>query len=655
VIKSHRHGLRAALIPALAAAVIGSGALAPAASAATAATAPWGAPAALSGTADITGLLDLKVAADGSAVALWYSMPVSQSEYDLYVSVRPAGSSAWGAAHSLDVTPIGRGDATLLASPDGTVTAAWTEFPNDVAPYTTHPGGRLLTAVLAAGGSTWSDPVELDSAATWLGDVRLAEDPKGGLATAVWTADTGSGDQIHSAVRERSAGAWSAAERLDVPSVTGATARVPQVAVDQYGTTTVAYTEEVSDPDAGTDESTVRTVTRPLSATAWGDPVTVSDTSTRAGSPRLGVAVDGDATLVWHATDPATEDAVLASATRPASTGVWGAIEPVTGVLDDATETTDPLIGPTGDVTVLWVDYTKSFGTRTTTRSAATGTWSAVRTLSTQYVPEQFDATIDEDGTVQAVWTQDASAADEAPRVLVGSAMVDGVWTALKTITAGPTDSVYGQVAVAPDGRATAAWAATVDGDGIDLNWRLSSASTIPVAAAPAVSGTVRTGSTVTCKVTWSGATSATSYAWLRDGKAISGATAAKRRLTGADYSHQVACRASAANEGGTATATSVAKKVAAGPALTATTKPSITGTAKVGKKLTAKAGKWSPAATSYGYQWKRGGASIKGATKPTYKLVKADKGKKVTVTVTAKLTGYANGSATSTSVKVSG
>jgi hypothetical protein len=34
---------------------------------------------------------------------------------------------------------------------------------------------------------------------------------------------------------------------------------------------------------------------------------------------------------------------------------------------------------------------------------------------------------------------------------------------------------------------------------------------------------------------------------------------------------------------------------------------------------------------------------------------VKADKGKKVTVTVTAKLTGYANGSATSTSVKVSG
>lgn len=650
--KSRRYALRTALIPMLAAAVIGSGALAPAASAATAATAPWGAPVALTGNADTTSLLDLAVTADGSAVALWY---LNQSQDTLYASVRPAGSSTWGAAHPLDVTPIGRGEATLLASPDGTVTAAWTEFPNDVAPYGTNPGGRLLAAVLAADGSTWSEPVELDSAAQWLGYVRLAEDPKGGLATAVWTADPGSGHEIHSAVRAESDGSWSAAERLDVPYVKGATADSPQVAVDQYGTTTVAYTDSFADRDAGTDESRVVTVTKALGASAWSAPVTVSDPATRVGGAKLGVAVDGDTTLVWGAADPSTDDSALVSAVRPASTDVWGAIEPVgTGA---GGEMSDLLIGPNGDITLVWVDYRTSYGTRTVTRSAATGAWSAVRTLSTQYVPEQFDATIDEDGTVQAVWTQDASAAEESPRVLVGSAMVDGTWTAPKTITPSAADSVYGdRVAVAPDGRATAAWAATVEDGSSSQHWQLFSASTVPAAAtAPAVSGTVRTGSTVTCKVTWNGATSATSYAWLRDGKAIAGATAAKRKLTGADYGHQVACRASAANEGGTATATSAAKKVAVGPAPTATTKPSITGTAKVGKKLTAKAGKWSPAATSYGYQWKRGGTSIKGATKSTYKPVNADKGKKLTVTVTAKLTGYANGSATSTSVKVSG
>ena len=43
----------------------------------------------------------------------------------------------------------------------------------------------------------------------------------------------------------------------------------------------------------------------------------------------------------------------------------------------------------------------------------------------------------------------------------------------------------------------------------------------------------------------------------------------------------------------------------------------------------------------TYTYQWKRGTAAIKGATRATYKLVKADKRKKVTVVVTAHKVGY--------------
>jgi hypothetical protein len=46
-------------------------------------------------------------------------------------------------------------------------------------------------------------------------------------------------------------------------------------------------------------------------------------------------------------------------------------------------------------------------------------------------------------------------------------------------------------------------------------------------------------------------------------------------------------------------------------------------------------------AGITYTYQWKRGTAVIKGATRSSYKLVKADKGKKVTVVVTAHKVGF--------------
>ena len=45
--------------------------------------------------------------------------------------------------------------------------------------------------------------------------------------------------------------------------------------------------------------------------------------------------------------------------------------------------------------------------------------------------------------------------------------------------------------------------------------------------------------------------------------------------------------------------------------------------------------------AKAFSYQWYRDGAAIANATKPSYKLVAADKGKKITVKVTARKPGY--------------
>ncbi|MBK7821914.1 MAG: hypothetical protein IPJ61_12775 [Tessaracoccus sp.] len=51
-------------------------------------------------------------------------------------------------------------------------------------------------------------------------------------------------------------------------------------------------------------------------------------------------------------------------------------------------------------------------------------------------------------------------------------------------------------------------------------------------------------------------------------------------------------------------------------------------------------------------YRWLRNGKAVKGAAKSTYKLKKADKGKKITVKVTGKKSGYTTVAKTSKATK---
>jgi len=72
----------------------------------------------------------------------------------------------------------------------------------------------------------------------------------------------------------------------------------------------------------------------------------------------------------------------------------------------------------------------------------------------------------------------------------------------------------------------------------------------------------------------------------------------------------------------------------------------------KVGKKLTADPGAWGPGEVALSYQWYRAGAKIAKATSSTYKLVAADRGKKITVKVTGTKPGYTTVSKTSVATK---
>ena len=81
---------------------------------------------------------------------------------------------------------------------------------------------------------------------------------------------------------------------------------------------------------------------------------------------------------------------------------------------------------------------------------------------------------------------------------------------------------------------------------------------------------------------------------------------------------------------------------------------PKVTGTYKVGKKIKAVVGTVTPSGVTVKYQWLRNGKKIKGATKATYKLLAADKGKKVrTLKVTYSKAGHSTVVKTSAAKKV--
>jgi hypothetical protein len=174
--------------------------------------------------------------------------------------------------------------------------------------------------------------------------------------------------------------------------------------------------------------------------------------------------------------------------------------------------------------------------------------------------------------------------------------------------------------------------------------------------AAPTVSGTETVGGTLTCNNgTWANGPSF-GYEWLRNGAAISGATAQTYVVAIADEGKVLQCRVTAANSQSTAQAVSANTVVPPAPATTPPSQSvagSVSGTAEVGQVLTCATGTWSGGPV-LSRQWLRNGAPIAGAIGETYTLTLADLGKSVQCQVTAANAGGASVAinATSGSVK---
>ena len=161
------------------------------------------------------------------------------------------------------------------------------------------------------------------------------------------------------------------------------------------------------------------------------------------------------------------------------------------------------------------------------------------------------------------------------------------------------------------------------------------------LATTPTITGTTKVGSTLTAKTgTWTSGTTFT-YAWLRDGAAISGATSSTYKLTASDRDKRISVKVTGQQSGITTVTRTSSKTVAIAAGTLTTSTPTISGTRRAAYSLTAKAGTWGPGTVSLKYQWYRSGRAITDATKSTYKLANSDIGQTITVKVTGSKSGY--------------
>lgn len=161
--------------------------------------------------------------------------------------------------------------------------------------------------------------------------------------------------------------------------------------------------------------------------------------------------------------------------------------------------------------------------------------------------------------------------------------------------------------------------------------------------AKPTITGTAKVGSKLTATAaTPSPAAQTTTYQWMRNGVKITGATAKTYTLTPADMTMRmsVAVKYTKTNYN-SKTVTSAATASVLPGTFTVVTKPVITGTKATGKVLKVSPGTYSTSNVSVTYQWARSGVRISTATKASYTVTKADYGKTLSVTVTARKAGY--------------
>jgi streptogramin lyase len=129
--------------------------------------------------------------------------------------------------------------------------------------------------------------------------------------------------------------------------------------------------------------------------------------------------------------------------------------------------------------------------------------------------------------------------------------------------------------------------------------------------SAPQISGTPQVGSTLVCSTgTWTNDPTVYTYQWSRGGQPIGGASISDYTLADADADQAITCAVTAANAGGSASASSAGVTPTA-LAPSNVTPPDLGGFPRAGEQAHCDPGTWAHSPTSFDYAWELDGNQV--------------------------------------------
>ncbi|HYG96586.1 MAG TPA: hypothetical protein VD741_05700, partial [Solirubrobacterales bacterium] len=322
-----------------------------------------------------------------------------------------------------------------------------------------------------ASGAGPAQPGDLSPAAEMAGgpDLAIASD---GTATAVWSAREGSGSDF--AVFARRIGFDGSAGPVHRLSAPGEDALAPRVALAPDGTATVVWMRS--------DGADFRIQTRRIGAdgTPEETTLTLSGATQDAMAPQVAVAPDGAATVVWKRFDGFH---YLVQARRIAADGTSpGAAQRLSEPKQDAVEPTVAVVAD-GTATVVWSRFDGADSVVQTRRVEADGTLEA----SIEDLSAAGESAIEPrlalgpGGEATVVWNRfdGANWIVQARRLLADGEAEAGT----VNLSAPGRSAAEPQLALDPAGRATVLWS-RFDGSGFVVQARRLDAAGTPEGAA---------------------------------------------------------------------------------------------------------------------------------------------------------------------------
>jgi hypothetical protein len=261
----------------------------------------------------------------------------------------------------------------------GTATVAYLEIVS-LSPLQT----MLHIGVIPPGGG-YQEQLSIPSSSNSIPvDVKFAEAPDG-AAVLQWAVLQGSELttsplEYLASYRQAGSGAWEAPTTIaaDATQTKGiATTLLPAISLDGTAAAGVEHLDATLPPPGG---HRIDVAVHPVGG-VWGSAVQVSPPKDSSEGLALGFDAHGNLTAAFRK-ELTTERHTLDALRRPASSGVWGSLEDVTGS-DFTSDAEGPALGvaPDGSAVIAfqYVHYSgsKTLDVNAVTRSGATGPWTA--------------------------------------------------------------------------------------------------------------------------------------------------------------------------------------------------------------------------------------------------------------------------------------